>query len=504
MQVAFATPEIIPKRHSYAGLIMVMAMFIIVRMPMMVQQQAGQDEAFFAVPGITVAREGIPRIPYLPARAESSVFFHADTVFNSIPPANSYWQSLFQLVLPDGLLAARIASAVAGLIAILAVYLLGVHLLQCNATGLLAAVLYSTSRLLFFPATSARPDMLCGALGLLAILCMWKWSKSQRLKHLIQTGVLLGFAMLTHFFALVFCLQIAIWAIVASEGKRAKSQNVAIVTITALAVFALWIPLILIDTNASLTQIQNNVFNRAGPGLLTRIFWPWESLTHHTELLIKQAQFPQLILMIAGVFALTQSAIVHYHRSTATLAVLTISSMYLLTTISGVHPANGYWCYPAALMTLCVASSVIRILVYQQWASSSWKIACCLALILATMMPGFGINAWIAHTTGWNDPVRDRERVVRQVLESVPADARLIVDQAIIVDLFIAGRDVVLSSNSDFSIDSRKISSDFLITGPLTRQLGIPADMDTELVTTVGDPDDLFAIWIEVYRIKTK
>ena len=333
---------------------------------------------------------------------------------------------------------------------------------------------------------------------------MWKWSQSQRIKYLIQTGVLLGFAMLTHFFALVFCLQIAIWAIAASEGKRAKSQNVAIVTVTALAVFALWIPLILIDTNVSLTQIQNNVFNRAGPGLLTRLVWPWESITHHTELLIDQAQLPQLILMLIGVLALAQSAIAHYHRGTTTLAMLTISSLYLLTTISGVHPANGYWCFPAALMTLCVASSVIRILVYQQWASSSWRIVGCLALILAAMMPGFGIKAWIAHTTGWNDPVRDREHVVRQVLESVPADARLIADQAIIVDLFIAGRNVILSSNSDFSLDARNIPSDFLITGPLTRQHGIATDMDTELVSTVGDPDDLFAIWIEVYRIKTE
>ena len=502
MQVAFATPELVTPHRSRAGLIVVMVIFLVMRIPMMIQQQAGQDEAFFAAPGLMVSRGGIPSIPYLPARAESSVFYHADEVFNSIPPANAYWQSLFFLVLPDNLFTARMASATAGLIAILAIYLLGVRIFSCNATGLLAAALYSMSRLLFFPATSTRPDMLCGMLGLLAILAMWNWVTKRQTKQLIQTGVLLGIAMLTHFFALVFCLQIAFWTVISTNGKAQKAKNLGILAGSALLIFALWIPLIMVNTDISITQIQNNVFNRAGPGLFSRLIWPWESLSHHCQLLVEHAQLPQLLLMLVGILAIAQSAITHYHRSTATLALLTLSGMYLLCTISGVHPANGYWCYPGALLILCVSSATIRLLVRQPWQSSTWKSASCLFAILVVMIPGFGINAWITHVTNWNSDDHDREQITFQILDAVPERAKLIVDQSIAFDLYVAGRDVTLSSNSDFSIDSRGLAGDYLITGPLARQQGIVDDMHTEFVTSVGDPSDVFAMWIEVYRIR--
>ncbi|HCK71727.1 MAG TPA: hypothetical protein DHW38_09120 [Planctomycetaceae bacterium] len=207
--------------------------------------------------------------------------------------------------------------------------------------------------------------------------------------------------------------------------------------------------------------------------------------------------------MLIGILAVAQSAITHYHRSTATLAALTLSGMYLLSTISGVHPANGYWCYPGALLILCVSSATIRLLVYQSWQFSSTKTATCLCILLVTMIPGFGVNAWVAHISNWNGDAHDREQVTLQILESVPEEAKLIADQSIAFDLYIAGRDVTLSSNSDFSIDSRRLPCDYLITGPLARQQGVVDDMNVEFVTSIGDPNEMFAMWIEVYRIKT-
>lgn len=118
------------------------------------------------------------------------------------------------------------------------------------------------------------------------------------------------------------------------------------------------------------------------------------------------------------------------------------------------------------------------------------------------MIPGFGINAWITHVTNWNSDDHDREQITFQILDAVPERAKLIVDQSIAFDLYVAGRDVTLSSNSDFSIDSRGLAGDYLITGPLARQQGIVDDMHTEFVTSVGDPSDVFAMWIEVYRIR--
>ncbi len=39
---------------------------LVLRLPINLHQPGIQDEQFFAVPGLTMLREGVPRIPYLP------------------------------------------------------------------------------------------------------------------------------------------------------------------------------------------------------------------------------------------------------------------------------------------------------------------------------------------------------------------------------------------------------------------------------------------------------
>lgn len=76
--------------------------------PLIYRQAGGQDEHLFAVPGWTVAREGVPRIPYVPGRDPASVFYRADEALFALPPAYFYWQAPFFLVLPAGYGTARL------------------------------------------------------------------------------------------------------------------------------------------------------------------------------------------------------------------------------------------------------------------------------------------------------------------------------------------------------------------------------------------------------------
>jgi len=65
----------------------VMIVFLIMRVPLMYRQPGGQDEEWFAVPGYTVAQEGVPRLPFVPSRDRQCVFYRADDAVFALPPA---------------------------------------------------------------------------------------------------------------------------------------------------------------------------------------------------------------------------------------------------------------------------------------------------------------------------------------------------------------------------------------------------------------------------------
>ncbi|HEV3023659.1 MAG TPA: glycosyltransferase family 39 protein, partial [Pirellulales bacterium] len=338
-----------PPRWSLWLLAAIMVAFVVVRGPLMYRQYGGQDEDCYAVPGLTVAREGIPRLPYAPARNHDSYFYRIDEALFCEPPGSFYWQAPFFLVLPAGYGAARAASAVAGLIAVIVVYHLGRRMLGGEAVGLWAAGLYSVSRLFFFPATTARPDMLCGLFGLAALLATWSWHTAPRARALATAGALVGLGMLTHPFAIVYCLQVGAWVFFASRGWRRLTAPALLVG-CALAAFALWIPLIVAYPELFRVQFFNNIVHPAAPGMAARMLVPWDSLLHHGAQLIEHAQVPQLVLMSAGLLASTALALAWRKPCAAMLVSLTWSSCFLLSTAAGVRPSKGYWCYPGALL----------------------------------------------------------------------------------------------------------------------------------------------------------
>ena len=166
--------------RSHMVLVAIAVVFLIARSPTMLRQAGALDEDFFAMPGWTAATEGIPRLPIYPSRDRLGNFYKADVALFTLPPAFFYWQAPWHLAIGPGYSAARFGSATAGIISLWLVYALGRRWYGCELTALVAAGLLSCSRYFFFPATTARPDMLCTMLCLAAYWGMTAWSEDRR------------------------------------------------------------------------------------------------------------------------------------------------------------------------------------------------------------------------------------------------------------------------------------------------------------------------------------
>jgi hypothetical protein len=489
-----------PPRSSFWLLAAIGVAFVVVRGPLIYRQYGGQDEDCYAVPGLTVAREGIPRLPYAPARNRDSYFYRIDEALFCEPPASFYWQAPFFLVLPPGYGAARAASATAGLIAVFIVYQLGRRMLQCEAAGLWAAGLYSVSRLFFFPATTARPDMLCGLFGLAALLAAWSWDTLRRTRNLVIAGALLGLGMLTHPFAIVYCMQVGAWVLLASRGWQRLAAP-ALLAGCALAAFALWTPLIAAYPELFGAQFFHNIVNPAAPGIVVRMLVPWDSLRHHAAQLIEHAQIPQLALLSAGLLVSTALAWKRRTRGEVLLVSLAWSSCFLLSTAAGVRPSKGYWCFPGALLILCVAHAAVE---SSRWMTRLWVRAVGGACLVAVMLPGAGLRTWAAHLAHWNDDNYCAPRFVERMLADLPFDARLAVDPAFVLDVYAAGRPVLVSTIDERFFDVRSATFDYLIVGPVGRQKATAAVLKARILKAQGDPNDPFACYAQIYEPGTR
>ena len=89
--------------RTRAALCAILLGYIALRMPVALQLPGGQDEEWYAVPGLMVARTGIPTVPYSRATDPQSLFWGAEKALYAMPPFSFYVQAPFFLVLPGGL-----------------------------------------------------------------------------------------------------------------------------------------------------------------------------------------------------------------------------------------------------------------------------------------------------------------------------------------------------------------------------------------------------------------
>src|SRR5271154_1071286 len=149
-------------RRDRIGLALLALTFLVWHVPLAYRTEAGLDEDWYGVPGITILRTGLPQIPYIPSRDPGSACFKADVILDALPPLAFYLQALVHLLLGPGIGPARMTSVLAGLFA---GYL--VHDLTClwfgdRRAALMAVAFYLIARPFYFPATTARPAMVAG------------------------------------------------------------------------------------------------------------------------------------------------------------------------------------------------------------------------------------------------------------------------------------------------------------------------------------------------------
>lgn len=477
-------------------LLIVIALFLSFRLPPILRQAGGPDEEWYAIPGLTIAREGVPRVPYSRATETGSVFLGAERLLFAMPPLSFYAQAPFFLALPPTFATARLASLLAACLAILLVYAIGRTLWDDPATALWGAGIYSACRLLYFPAMLARPDMLCGTLGLAAVWAICRWSRDRQRRWLALAGVLLGLAGLSHPFAIVFALQLGIWTALAPGTSQARLLRPAGLAAVALATFSVWLILIVREPELFRQQFIGNIIGPAGPGLVSRLLFPWHDLAGHLPLVIERAGPLQAAFLATCMGVVTWLAWRWHDRVLGLVSALGWSSIYLLIASQGSHPLQGYWCYPVAFFALAAGWCIVRC-ISECRRRTGTAIAVPLAgcLLALVFLPGSGLRTTWACVRNWNKLEYNPHQFTRSILADLPADAQLTVGAEYALDAYGLNRRVLLGIRYYNYFDATKYDYDYAIMGRAGMKEGLDRAMNARIVRTFGNEADPFACY---------
>ena len=481
-------------RMSRIVLLIVFAAFIGLRLPPVLSQGGGMDEEWYAVPGLTVAREGVPRVPYSRATEPGSVFLGADRILFAMPPLSFYAQAPFFLVFPPTYATARLASLTSGCLAILLVYAIATTLRDDRSSALWAAGIYSACRLLFFPAMIARPDMICGTLGLAAVWAMCRWGRDQRRRWLATAGVFLGLAGLTHPSAIVFALQLGAWAALAPGTVRHRLLRPVGLASAALATFSVWLILIVRDPELFRLQFVANILKPAGPGLVTRLVFPWFEMANHLPLVIERAGVLQAGFLATCMAVASGIAWRRRDRALGLVATLGWTSVYLQIASQGRHPLQGYWCYPVAFFAIaagwCVANGFAEC---RRRAGTAVATILTAGVLALAFLPGGGFRASWASVRHRREIAYDPRRLTQSIVDGLPPDARLTVGTEFALDAYGLGRHVLLGIKYPDYFDATRYEYDYAILGRSGMKQGLDRAMKGRIVRTFGDEADPFA-----------
>jgi 4-amino-4-deoxy-L-arabinose transferase-like glycosyltransferase len=465
--------------------------------------EPGRIDEFYAVPGWTILHTGLPQLPHFPSRSLTSVFYKADEVLYAEPPLYFYVQALFYCFLPVNLATARIPSLLSGIGVLALVYELTRRWTGTSLAAFWAAALCSLSRWFIYGVTLARADLACTLCGLAAIWMMDRRRETPHVKWILAAGVLIGLGGLTHPFAIVYAVQLGVWVALASRGWR-RLGDFVLLTAATLAVFALWIPLILVDPEVFRVQFYNQFLNNGRGGDLSWLADPGHSLWYHVRYLWLIVGAWQCVLALVPLLVATPFI---WRRPAASLALaagLTWSAFVLMSLAVGSHhDVPGYWSYPGGLAFILTgwflagASSRLR--------SSSPELArffnpLCALLLLALMLPGSSLRILQAAVTHWSDVNYNAPAFAQQVLAEIPADARCTVDGEYVLDFLAAGRKTLGVPTETIYFDADRHPYDYLILSRYGLRMGLASRYCAEKVKSLGVEQDPFACYIEIYR----
>ncbi|MCS7471129.1 glycosyltransferase family 39 protein [Stieleria sp. ICT_E10.1] len=469
-----------PRRRSlpvWASLAAPMLLFVVLRLPTLIHQPGVQDEQWFAVPGLTVWREGIPRIPYLPTRNRETLFENADVCLMALPPGLSYLQAPFFAIFPAGYATARIPLFLGALATIAIVFWIVKRIGGGDSAAGAAALIVSLSRPLLFTGLTTRPDLLCAVAGWLSIIAAWQMLRTAPAnsgRWALTSGALSGLAGLFHPFALVFAMQGGVAMLLGTATVMQKTKRAALYLAGNVLAISLWIPLIVSYPYEFRSQFFANVLDRAGPGLPARIVWPIPSLIHHAKLLSEFAGPLQCLLMASGlvlgsVFLWQQRGITASERKG--LIALVWSSVFLTATVAGLHPTKGYWIYPfvwiVAIAVVGIDDFISKRMVDAGLMPANGRASAVRGLLLAIailmLLPGAGLRTTWVYLSRWKDPSVYAPAFIEGVLNDLPREGVFYADLSYVFDVYLSGRETRLCQEREQYWGDEPISYTYLL-----------------------------------------
>lgn len=487
-------------RSDRLWLALIMVIVLAWQVPLFGRTKAGQDENFYGVPGMMILRTGLPQIPYIPSRDPETIYYHSDEVLYTLPPLGFYLEAAVHLVLGDGLGPARMASMIAGLVAVLIVCDLARRWSGSRRAALLAAASYLFSRAFLFPATTARPDMAAIAFGLGAV---WSVSRDdRRWRDVVLGGALAGLSMLCHPLGLVPTAQVGLALLVGNRCWKRKLGEATAYSVVALAAFGLWLPMIALHPELFRIQFGGNVLDRAGPGLGETIlalpgvvaFQSWNAFDHVGPIQGGLYGLGTLWLMREVGRGADRGRLrrVLFHA---------VAAVVLLVLVMGRHHIRNYYGYPAALLSVPVGLMLDRLAsrLGAKVGSTRATAIVAAALVLA-MVPGSGLRVLGAHLRHWDDPNYRVGPFVDRIAADLPPGALVAADGSYVLEFFLRDRPVVEAIVDPFYYNVRLEPFEYAVFGPIGLEQIRPEIEGLELVRTYGDRDDPFGLYAELYR----
>lgn len=458
VDIASVNPEGTWRRSHFVWLAVPIALFVVLRLPHVVHAPGFQDEHWFSVPGWTVWNEGIPRIPYVPTRERSTFFENADRCLMALPPALFYTQAPFHAVFSPGYPTSRIPLFLGALGSIGFLFGFARWLGASLAASLLVTTLLAISRPLMFTGLMTRPDLLASLCGWLCLWWLMKYAHSGQDRQVFISGAFCGLGGLYHPMAMIFVLQVGAAVLLFGAGWRDRLLTLVKFSSTCGAVLALWLPLIAMYPYEFRSQFFANVLDRAGPGLPSRLLWPWASLRHHAWLLWEFVGPWQIALFsVASVAAVAVAFFKPIRIGQWRFIALIVSSVYFVAVVAGVHPSKGYWVYPTVwiLAGLALALDHWMLAVIPKecpfWSNRigvtkrrGLSFLCVALAALALMLPGSGLRSTAVYWRHWGDSRFHAPRFIAGVLDRLPKRGLYLADLSYVYDVYLSGREVVL------------------------------------------------------------
>ena len=195
--------------------------------------------------------------------------------------------------------------------------------------------------------------MVAVAFGLLAVDAAVRYRRAARSLIAIVAGAAAGLSLLSHPFGVVPATQVGLVLLAGPVDLRTRLWHVFLFALTALLVFSLWLPLILLHPDIFREQFGSNVFHRAGPGLGSTLLAPWSVFVYQLRQIWGYLEPIQAILyglaLAGGTFAgrLTPGS--------RNFVFHLWAGWLLLILFEGKHPTLGYYAYPAATTSIALA-----------------------------------------------------------------------------------------------------------------------------------------------------